>query len=142
MPTQRLWFRYDLRSFTDQAMKKLIIEGYEKGNCTTAEYRAAKIEWSTDHIGRKFYYECPKCGHPMRHCPDPECVKEKVGHHLFEEYNFFGEHPQEECKEEDISYKTANRVYFPVQTGTQILTSEIKYPEEWWKELEEWWARE
>lgn len=140
MSNKRLWFRFDSRTFSDREYKRRIIEEYDKGNETLAAYRAAYIEWSTDKFGRKFYYECPKCGHPMRHCPDPVCAEERVGHHLFEEYNLYGENNEEECKDEDIPYVTASRVYFPVLIQgagpgfNEVHESEVKTPEEWMSE--------
>lgn len=118
-----LWFRFSPDTW-DRDKKAKALEMYDKGMITRMEYRAIMLEWSTDASGRKFHYQCPKCGKPMRHCPDPSCAEDGVGHHLFEE-------DWEGC-DEDIPYATATRVYFPVVVspgnvpgGTTVMESVV-----------------
>ena len=114
----KLWVGYSADTW-ERVNKARALEAYEKGYITLAEYENIMIEWSSEEDGRRFYYECPKCLKPMRHCPDPACAEEGVGHHLFD-------NPR--CKDGDIPYATANRVYFPTQRDDGALQSEVLEP--------------
>lgn len=83
--------------------RKKVRKDYDEGRITEHEYKNLMVEWSTDHLGRRFHYVCPKCRQAMRHCEEPICEEERVGHHLYEA-DWAG------C-DEDIPYKTALRVY-------------------------------
>jgi hypothetical protein len=115
-PKKMYWFRFSENSFKPE-MRAKAQEMYDKGAITDMERQSLLIEWSTDCSGRKFHFVCPKCGKPMRHCPDPSCAEDGVGHHLFEE-------DWEGC-DEDIPYSTAHRVYFPWKAGSETMISEM-----------------
>lgn len=80
-------------------------ERYELGDMTWKEvqYRAGALSRSTNSAGKKFHYVCPKCSAPLKHCPDPACAEEGMGHHMLEE-------DWEGC-DEDVPYSTALMYY-------------------------------
>lgn len=84
--------------------KDISIEMWEKGEISDCEHKFDMIEWNKTSDGRKFHYECPECGQPMRCCPDPSCREDAVGHHLFSD-------DDAKCSLNDIPYKNARRVW-------------------------------